>query len=242
MSERLANKIVLISGAGPAISAAVARRAFDCSARAVIVAHDRQSKGAAESALAGTSARLLAHDRAEQSAWRALYDQLEAESLLPDVLVNGCYAHHAGALADTSLEQFRQALQSNLTAAFFGTQTAVVRLRAAGRKGAIINMSSVFADRALPGTAAYAASAGGIRSLSKSAALACAEAGDGIHIHAVLTGHYEGSPALPANGKGLLNGTVSADEVAALVVQLAGDGATYTHGSTVALDGGLWIS
>ena len=242
MSRRLANKIMLISGAGPVLSAAVARRAFVCSAKAVVVAHDRQSKDAAESALAGTAARLLAHDRTEQSAWRALYDQLEAESLLPDVLVNGCYAHHAGALADTSLEQFRQALHSNLTAAFFGTQTAVVRLRAAGRKGAIINMSSVFAGRALPGTAAYAASAGGIRSLSKSAALACAEAGDGIHIHAVQTGHYEGSPALPGNGKGLLDGTVSADEVAALVVQLAGDGATYTHGSSVALDGGLWIS
>ena len=156
--------------------------------------------------------------------------------------MNGCYAHHAGALAETSLEQFSQALQGNLTAAFFGTQTAVVRLRAAGRKGAIINMSSVFADRALAGTAAYAASAGGIRSLSKSAALACAEAGDGIHIHTVMTGHYEGGPDLPAGGDSLLDGTISVGEVAALVVQLAGDGATYTHGSAVTLDGGLWIS
>ena len=242
MSERLANKVILISGAGPTISAAVARRALDCGAEVVFVAHDVQSRDAAESALAGTPARLLAHDRAEQSAWRALYDRLEKDSLLPDVLVNGCYAHHAGTVAETSLEQFHQALQSNLTAAFFGTQTAVVRLRSAGRRGAIINMSSVFADRALPGTAAYAAGAGGIRSLSKSAALACAEAGDGIHIHAVLTGHYEGSPALPAGGRGLLDGMIGAEEVAALVVQLAGDGATYTHGSTVALDGGLWIS
>lgn len=242
MSERLANKVMLISGAGPTLSAAVARRALAHSAEAVFVAHDPQSGEVAESALAGTGARPIPHNRAEPGAWPALYDRLEAESLLPDVLVNGCYAHHSGALAETSLAQFRQALHSNLTAAFFGTQTAVVRLRAAGRKGAIINMSSVFADRALPGTAAYAASAGGIRSLSKSAALACAEAGDGIHIHAVLTGHYEGSPELPSNGGGLLDGTISADEVAALVVQLAGDGATYTHGSTVALDGGLWIS
>ncbi len=242
MSERLANKVMLISGAGPVVSAAVARRALEYGATAVLVAHDPESQPAAEHALAGTGARLVAHNRADPHAWPKLYDRLEAKSLLPDVLVNGCHAHHAGTLAETSLEQFRQTLTSNLTAAFFGTQTAVVRLRAAGRKGAIINLSSVFADRALPGAAAYAASAGGIRSLSKSAALACAEAGDGIHIHAVLTSRYEGSPALPGGGKGLLDGRIGAGEVAALVVQLAGDAATYTHGSTVALDGGLWIS
>ena len=242
MSERLANKILLVSGAGPAVSAAIARRALDCGAEAVLVAHDPGSREAAESALNGTGARLVAHNRAEPRAWPALYDHLQSESILPDVLVNGCYAHHSGALADTSLEQFSQTLASNLTATFFGTQQAVVRLRAAGRTGAIINMSSVFADRALPGTAAYAASAGGIRSLSKSASLACAEAGDGIHIHTVLTGYYEGSPALPDGGDGLIGGPISAGEVAALVVQLAGDAATYTHGSTVTLDGGLWIS
>lgn len=242
MSQRLANKVMLVSGAGPAVSAAVAHRAMDSGAKAVLVAHGPGSGDAAESALAGTGARLVPHNRAEQGAWRELYDRLESESVLPDVLVNGCYAHHAGTLAETSLEQFSQALQSNLTAAFFGTQTAVVRLRAAGRTGAIINMSSVFADRPLAGAAAYAASAGGIRSLSKSAALACAEAGDGIHIHVIQTGHYEGAPALPDSGNGLLQGRISAGEVAALVVQLAGDAATYTHGSTVTLDGGLWTS
>ena len=242
MSERLASKVVLVSGAGPVVSAAVARRGFDCGAEAVLIAHDPGSEATAESALTGTGARLIAHNRADPAAWRELYDRLESESLLPDVLVNGCYAHHAGTLAETSLEQFSQALQSNLTAAFFGTQTAVVRLRAAGRRGAVINMSSVFADRALPGSAAYAASAGGIRSLTKSVALACAEAGDGIHVHAILTGHYEGAPALPKGGNGLLGGRISAGEVAAAVVQLAGDAATYTHGSIVTLDGGLWIS
>ncbi len=242
MSKRLANKVLLVSGAGPVISAAIARRAIDCAAEAVLIAHDPEAKTAAQAAIAGTGARLIAHRRGDPKAWPELYDRLQADSLLPDVLVNGCHAHCAGTLAETSLEQFRQALHNNLTAAFFGTQTAVVRLRAAGRKGAIINLSSVYADRALPGTAAYAASAGGIRSLSKSAALACAEAADGIHIHAVMTSRYEGSPTLPDGAKGLLDGMIGADEVAALVVQLAGDAATYTHGSTVMLDGGLWIS
>ena len=242
MSQRLAEKVLLVSGAGPVISAAIARRALNCGAEAVYVAHDPEAQATAGKALEGTGARLVPHRRAEPRAWPELYDRLAAESVLPDVLVNGCHAHHAGTLAETSLQQFSQALQNNLTAAFFGTQTAVVRLRAAGRKGAIINMSSVFADRARPGTAAYAASAGGIRSLSKSVALACAEAGDGIHVHAILTGHHEGAPALPEGGNGLLQGRISAGEVAALVVQLAGDAATYTHGSTVTLDGGLWIS
>ena len=58
----------------------------------------------------------------------------------------------------------------------------------------------------------------------------------------MLTGHYEGGPDLPAGGDPLLDGRISVGEVAALVVQLAGDGATYTHGSAVTLDGGLWIS
>ena len=243
MSQRLANKVLLVSGAGPVISASIARRALDCGAERVYVAHDPDARSAAEQALAGVGARLVSHRRGEAQAWPALYDRLAAESALPDVLVNGCYAHHSGTLADTSLQQFSDALASNLVAAFFGVQTHVVRLRAAKRKGAIINMSSVFADRALAGTAAYAASAGGIRSLSKSAALACAEAGDGIHIHAVLTGRYEGAPALPeGQDRSLLGKQVSAAEVAALVVQLAGDAATYTHGSAVTLDGGLWIS
>jgi len=242
MPQRLAHKVLLVSGAGPVISAAIARRALSHGAEAVYVAHDPEARSTAEKALAGSGARLVPHCRSEPRAWPELYERLAAESVLPDVLVNGCHAHHAGALADTSLRQFRQTLASNLTAAFFGTQTQVVKLRAAGRKGAIINLSSVFADRALPETAAYAASAGGIRSLSKSAALACAEAGDGIHVHAVLTGYYEGAPALPDGGNSLIGGLVSAEEVAALVAQLAGDAATYTHGSAVTLDGGLWIS
>ncbi len=242
MSQRLADKVLLVSGTGPVISAAIARRALDYGAEAVYVAHDPDARSRAEKALAGIGARLVSHRRSDPRAWPALYERLAEESALPDVLVNGCYAHHAGTLAETSGRQFSQTLANNLTAAFFGTQAQVVRLRAAGRKGAIINMSSVFADRALPGTAAYAASAGGIRSLSKSAALACAEAGDGIHVHAVLTGHYEGAPTLPDGGKSLIGGRISAEEVAALVVQLADDAATYTHGSTVALDGGLWIS
>ncbi len=242
MSQRLANKVLLVSGAGPVISAAIARRALDSGAEAVYVGHVPEARSETEKALDGDGARLVAHRRSEPRAWPALYDRLAAESVLPDVLVNGCCAHHPGTLAETSLEQFGQTLASNLTAAFFGAQTQVMRLRAAGRTGAIINMSSVFADRALPGTAAYAASAGGIRSLSKSVALACAEAGDGIHVHAVLTGRYEGSPALPEGGQGLLGGQIGSGEVAALVVQLAGDAAAYTHGSAVALDGGLWIS
>ena len=71
MSERLVNKIMLVSGAGPAVSAAVARRALDCGAEAVLVAHDPGSREAAESALAGTGAQLVAHNRAEPRAWPA---------------------------------------------------------------------------------------------------------------------------------------------------------------------------
>ena len=165
-----------------------------------------------------------------------------------DVLVNNAGGAPTHPFLEWPLEDFRRALDLNLTGAFVCAQRAAQLMVDAGRGGRIVNVTSVHEHIPLPKAAGYCAGKGGLGLLTKVMALELAE--HGITVNAVapgeiateMTGNEDVDPAsverpaLPAGRPG------HADEIAAAVSFLASPDARYTNGASLIVDGGLMLT
>ncbi|MGH7684648.1 MAG: SDR family NAD(P)-dependent oxidoreductase, partial [Vulcanimicrobiaceae bacterium] len=138
-------------------------------------------------------------------------------------------------------------LAINLKSAFFGTQLAAKQMIAQGGGGRIINVSSVHEDWPMPGNTAYCVSKGGMRMLTRTAAVELAA--HNIRVAAVAPG----AVATPINVSTLkdpekmkrldaaipLGRMASPEEIAKVVAFLASDDASYLTATTVTVDGGM---
>ncbi|TDD20047.1 SDR family oxidoreductase [Nonomuraea diastatica] len=169
-----------------------------------------------------------------------------------DVLVNSAGATAMMALADTDAERVGDLFALNVTAPSLLARAALPHLKATS--GTIVNVSSTYGHRPLPGAAHYAASKAALEQLTRSWALELAP--DGIRVNALAPGPTE-SEALAASG--LPQDTVEQikrdeaariplgrrgepDEVAAWIVHLADPAATWITGQVLTVDGGLELA
>lgn len=164
-----------------------------------------------------------------------------------DVMVNNAGIETRTSVLDTSEAQYDKVLAINLKSAFFGTQIAARQMIKQGDGGRIINISSVHEDWPMPGNTAYCLSKGGMRMLTRTAGVELARHG------VLVVGVGPGAVATPINNATIndpaqlakLNAAIPLgrmarpDEIANVVVFLAGDGATYLAATTVFADGGI---
>jgi NAD(P)-dependent dehydrogenase (short-subunit alcohol dehydrogenase family) len=165
-----------------------------------------------------------------------------------DVLVNNAGGAPTHPFLDWPLDEFREALDLNLTGAFACAQRAARLMVDAATPGRIVNVTSVHEHIPLPGAAGYCAAKGGLGLLTKVMALELGE--HGITVNAVAPGEIATAmtgnedvdpssverPALPAKRPG------HADEVAAAVAFLASPEARYVNGASIVVDGGLMLT
>lgn len=238
--KKLEGRAALVAHAASPLGQAIVRRlAAD---GALVMAADADE--ASLRILAGGNIRACGLDVKKLTDWdRALAATVDAFNRL-DILVTIATAKYAKPkpIAETTLEEFKAVNAENLEGAFLGIRAAVIKMRALGNGGAVVNVASVFATRGLPGQAAYAASANGIRMMTRAAALSCADAKDKIRVNAVQVGLIDGAPeteimpqllSLPLGKRG------APDDVAAAVSFLASDQASYITGYVLPVDGGL---
>ncbi len=161
-----------------------------------------------------------------------------------DVLVNNAATGYSASFADTTLADWIRVLHINLTGPFCCAQAAVRRMQDLGRGGAIVNVTSVQESYPVAGSAAYGAAKGGLAQLSR---VMAAELGpSGIRVNSVAPGEIntamngrEGVPGAAVFRPTLpLRRAGSASEVAAAIVWLASDAASYVTGATLVIDGG----
>lgn len=164
-----------------------------------------------------------------------------------DIMVNNAGIETRTSILDTTEAQYSKVLDVNLKSAFFGTQIAAKQMIKQGSGGRIINITSVHEDWPMPGNIAYCLSKGGMRMLTRTAALELAK-------HNILvTGVGPGAVATPINIVTMKNPELmekldaaiplgrmaKPEEIASVVAFLASDAAGYMTASTVFVDGGM---
>jgi NAD(P)-dependent dehydrogenase (short-subunit alcohol dehydrogenase family) len=102
--------------------------------------------------------------------------------------VNNAGIGITGDVENATLDQWHRLMRVNLDGVFLGMKYTIPALRQAGG-GSIVNMSSIEGIIGDPTLAAYNASKGAVRLLTKSAALYCAKAGDKIRVNSVHPGY-----------------------------------------------------
>lgn len=164
-----------------------------------------------------------------------------------DIWVNNAGIETRTSVLDTTESQYEKVLAINLKSAFFGTQLAAKQMIKQGKGGRIINISSVHEDWPMPNNTSYCLSKGGMRMLTRTAALELAKYN--ILISAVGPGAVEtpinksliNNPALmqKMNAAIPLGRMAKPEEIARAVSFLAGSGGSYVTGATLFVDGGL---
>jgi glucose 1-dehydrogenase len=164
-----------------------------------------------------------------------------------DIMVNNAGIETRTSVLDTDEKSYDRVLAINLKSAFFGIQFAAKQMIAQGGGGRIINISSVHEDWPMPGNTAYCVSKGGMRMLTRTAAVELAV--HNIRVAAVAPGAVAtpiNVPTLkdPEKMKKLdaaipLGRMASPEEIAKVVAFLASDDASYLTATTVTVDGGM---
>ena len=177
------------------------------------------------------------------------HTDIEREHGRLDGLLNAAGIAALGTVEDTDYATWKKIMAVNLDGTFLGCKHALPLLKKAG--GSIVNLSSVAGLIGGHNFAAYNASKGGVRLLTKSAAIHCARAGYRIRINSVHPG-YVGTAlvqdALVHLPEDFADKTLEripmqrfgdVEEIAATVVFLASDESSYMTGSELVVDGGL---
>jgi glucose 1-dehydrogenase len=167
-----------------------------------------------------------------------------------DIMVNNAGVETRTSILDTTEAQYEKVLDINLKSAFFGTQLAAKQMIAQGDGGRIINMTSVHEDWPMPNNTAYCLSKGGMRMLTRTAGVELAPhdvlvvgVGPGAVATPINTATINDPVALKKLDDGIPIGRMAKpEEIANVVVFLAGEGASYMTATTVFADGGIMQS
>jgi glucose 1-dehydrogenase len=234
------------SGIGRAIALALAREGASV-AIDYVVGPDAARELEDEILALGERAIMVEADVSRIGDLRRLIDETVKTFGRLDVMVNNAGIETRTSLLETSEEQYDKSLAVNLKGAFFGTQLAARRMIEQGHGGRIINVSSVHEDWPMPGNIAYCCSKGGMRMLTRTAAVELAEHGItvvGVGPGAVATPMNEQTSADPEKMRRLeasipLHRMARPQEIAGLVAWLASDRAGYVTAATYFVDGGI---
>ena len=247
---RMKDKVALITGAASGMGAATARLFAREGAKAVVVADVLDKEGEAVVADIRKSqgkADFIHLDVTDEAQWKAAVDKTVAQHGGLDVLVNnaGISGSAEQDLYDTAA--WNRLMGINATGVFLGMKHGIAAMKKGGRRGSVINLSSV---SGIVGQGyihvGYNASKGAVRLITKAAA---AQHGrDGIRINSVHPGlmppmRTSGRTADPETRAKTLKGVPmgragEVDEVAYAILFLASDESSYVTGAELVVDGG----
>lgn len=248
---RMLDKVCIVTGAASGIGAATSRRLAEEGGHVLMTDIDGETGMAAASELArrGLSVRFQPHDVTRRDEWEAAIAAAKTFSGRLDVVVNNAGLAIPGSIEEADIVGWRKVLDVNLDGVFHGVQLGVRELKANG--GSIVNIASIAGVVGEPsGAAAYNASKGAVRLLTKSAAMHCAQAGFDVRVNAVCPGYVETnitgqSPEASKAYWDMIRTQVPMGriaqpvEIANAVLFLASDEASYMTGADLLVDGGF---
>lgn len=246
---RLRDKVVIVTGAGSGIGKAVAELSVTHGAKVVCAGRGTSVDPVAEAL--GENAIAVRCDVALEGDVRRLVETALQHFGQVDVLVNNAgFGGDKGPLHEQTVDNWDRVHDANLRGVFLGMKYAIPAMLAGGG-GAVVNVSSVSGLVGWKGNATYGAAKAGVHQLSMAAALDYGR--DNIRVNCVAPGTIwtglvptaKDNPEPPAD-YGRMPGIAMdrwglANEVAAAVLFLASDEASYITGAVLPVDGGFSI-
>jgi NAD(P)-dependent dehydrogenase (short-subunit alcohol dehydrogenase family) len=256
---RVEGKVALVTGGSSGIGRACAE-VLAREGASVVITDLQDEKGAALAEAigkAGGKARYVHHDVTSEEAWVDVIAETERAFGRLDILVNNAgIAVTSLSITTMELADWRRQQAVNVEGVFLGVKHGLQLMRRAGNGGSIINISSVAGLRGAATLAGYSATKGAVRLFTKSVALECAAAKDGVRVNSMHPGIIETpiwesiflgadasntppdldamtSVAVPMGVKGL------PQDIANGVLWLASDESRYVTGSELVIDGGF---
>jgi NAD(P)-dependent dehydrogenase (short-subunit alcohol dehydrogenase family) len=251
VTDRLAGKVCLITGAGSGIGRATAKT-FAAEGAQVAVA-DIDGSAAAETvgSMASGAAAAFTVDVTDPDDCERLAREVMARFERIDVLFNNAGIAGVGKLHETSVELWDRVIAVNVRGVFLVARAVLPAMIEAGR-GSIINMSSTIAEIGLADRASYAASKGAVLALTRQ--MQADYAVHGIRVNALLPGtihtpfvdrYLRDSYDDPVAGletlkrRQLTGDLGQPEDVAAAALFLASDESRFVLGSGLFVDGGV---
>jgi 3-oxoacyl-[acyl-carrier protein] reductase len=246
---RLKDKVAVVTGGARGIGKAIAQAYAAEGAKVAIVY--RGSKDAADALVteitsAGGSARAYQCDAVDRNAVNACVETILNDFTQIDILVNNAGVIKDGLFLRMEPEHWDLVVNTNLGGTYNFTKPIVESMFRA-RKGRIINISSVAADRFNKGQCNYSASKGAINAFTK--ALAVEIASRGVNVNAIAPGFIETD--MSETVRNLAGDTIKnaipmkrfgkPEDIAKVAVFLASDESAYMTGQVLTVDGGLGL-
>ncbi len=215
MRHDLSGRAALVTGDRPELAAALA-----AAGAAVVVAGTREDLGRE------IGAAFVRLDVTDDASWERAITETIARLDGLDIVVNDADVELPGLIADLDPADLRRLLDVNVLGTALGIKHAFRAMRpggAAGKGGAVVNIASVAATTAVPGTAAYSASKSAVDRLTRVAAAEAGKLGYDVRVNCVY-------PDAGRRGEGA--------DLAEAVVFLASDAAQFVTGAGLPVDSG----
>jgi len=250
MAGRLDGKTAIVTGGSRGIGEAIALAMVREGAKVIITSRKQEGVDAAaeriNAEVPDSATPKVCHNGSTESI-DALYEWIDAEGLSVDILVNNAAANpYLGPMVGASWGAWDKTFEVNLKGPFHFCRHFAQRCMADSRKGAIVNVTSVFGMTAAPFQGVYAMTKAAIISLTRTLAAEWGQAG--IRINAVAPGlvdtHF--ASAIVQNDaflrvfteRSAMKRYAQPEEITGVVIYLASDDAGFTTGAVFPVDGG----
>lgn len=242
MGERLAGKVVVISGGTGAIGSAIAKRLVQEGATAILGARTPPDEELFFREY-GDHARFVALDVTSEASWTKTIDSILLDGQGIDCLINCAGVWRGATLQDALVDDFMLQVKVNQLGVFLGMR-AVATHMSERRAGLILNICSAAGLRGMAGTIGYTSTKWAVRGMTQAAAVELAKYN--VRVNALFPGAVS-SPMTNENEESFVTAVRRAiplarlampSEVADAALFLVSNDAAYITGAELAVDGG----